>query len=110
MNFKNNIKNVYEKERYNAVIQQRRKIAEQYNLNPDVIESIYRILMNYFIEEEIKTDPTELLETPKIGLKLPQVLSVKEIDSIISRLQKLNSEIVSDFLPIWEAFKEFAHD
>ena len=37
-----------------------------------------------FMEEEIKIDPTELLETPKIGLKLPQVLSVKEIDSIIS--------------------------
>jgi len=54
MNFKNNIEDVYAKERYNAVIQQRRKIAEQYNLNPDVIESIYRILMNYFIEEEIK--------------------------------------------------------
>lgn len=37
-----------------------------------------------FMEEEIERDPTELLETPRIGLKLPQVLSVKEIDSIIA--------------------------
>ena len=36
-----------------------------------------------FLEEEIETDPTELLETPKIGLKLPQVLSLDEIDKII---------------------------
>jgi len=36
-----------------------------------------------FLEEEIESDPTELLETPKIGLKLPQVLSLDEIDKII---------------------------
>ena len=34
---------------------------------------------------------------------------LKEIDGIINRLQKMNSEVVSDFLPIWEVFKEFAH-
>lgn len=34
---------------------------------------------------------------------------LKEIDGIIIRLQKLNSEVVDDFLPIWEVFKEFAH-
>lgn len=37
----------------------------------------------------------------------PQKL--KEIDGIIIRLQKMDSEVVSDFLPIWEVFKEFAH-
>lgn len=34
---------------------------------------------------------------------------LNEIDGIITRLQKLNSEVVSDFLPIWTVFKEFAH-
>ena len=39
-----------------------------------------------FLEEEIESDPTELLETPKIGLKLPQVLSLDEIDKIIGAI------------------------
>ena len=39
-----------------------------------------------FLEEEIESDPTELLETPKIGLKLPQVLSIDEINKIISAI------------------------
>lgn len=34
---------------------------------------------------------------------------LKEIDGVITRLQKLNSAVVADFLPIWEVFKEFAH-
>jgi integrase/recombinase XerD len=38
------------------------------------------------LEEEIDADPTELLETPKIGLKLPEVLSINEIDDIISAI------------------------
>ena len=38
------------------------------------------------LEEEIKTNPLELLETPKIGLHLPQVLSVDEIDRIIAAI------------------------
>lgn len=39
-----------------------------------------------FLEDEITKDPTDLLETPKIGLKLPQVLSVNEINSIIAAI------------------------
>ena len=31
----------------------------------------------------IQSDPTELLETPKIGLKLPEILSIDEINQII---------------------------
>lgn len=34
---------------------------------------------------------------------------LKEIDAIVTRLQKLNSEIITDFLPIWTVFKEFAN-
>lgn len=34
------------------------------------------------LEEKIDTDPTELLEFPKIGRKLPDVLTVDEIDRI----------------------------
>jgi len=47
------------------------------------IRSFYEFLL---LEKEIETDPTELLETPKIGLHLPQVLSVEEIDRIIAAI------------------------
>ena len=52
--YKSNVDEVYAKDRYNAVINQRREIALKYNLNPDVIESLYRILMDYFINEQLE--------------------------------------------------------
>jgi integrase/recombinase XerD len=45
------------------------------------IRSFFRFLL---IEGEITENPASLIETPKIGLKLPEVLSVKEIDDIIN--------------------------
>lgn len=47
------------------------------------IKSFYRFL---FIDEYITTDPTELLESPKIGIKLPEVLSVTEINDILDTI------------------------
>lgn len=47
------------------------------------IRSFYKYLL---ISEKIATDPTELLEAPKIGRKLPEVLSIEEIDRIISAI------------------------
>lgn len=44
------------------------------------IKSFFRFLL---IEEEIEENPASLIESPKIGLKLPEVLSVNEIDSMI---------------------------
>ncbi len=44
------------------------------------IKSFYKYLM---VEEKITTDPTSLLESPKIGRKLPDVLSIEEIDYLI---------------------------
>lgn len=44
-----------------------------------------RSFFNFLIlDGYIENDPTELLETPKIGLKLPVVLSIQEIESIQS--------------------------
>ena len=43
------------------------------------IKSFYKFLV---YNETIEDDPTELLEMPKIGSYLPQVLSVDEIDSM----------------------------
>lgn len=44
------------------------------------IRSFYRFLV---LEECITADPTLLLESPKIGMKLPEVLSLEEIDMLI---------------------------
>lgn len=47
------------------------------------IKSFYRFLL---IDGYMTADPTELLESPKIGLKLPEVLSVDEINSILDSI------------------------
>ncbi len=43
------------------------------------IRGFYKYLM---IEEVIDSDPTELIEGPKVGRKLPEVLTIEEIDAI----------------------------
>lgn len=53
------------------------------------IKAFYRFLL---IEDKIIKDPTELLETPRIGRKLPEVLSVEEIDKLISGIDLSKSE------------------
>jgi len=53
------------------------------------IKSFYKFLM---FEEYIETDPTELLDAPKIGLKLPDVLTVEEIDAVLKSFDLSTSE------------------
>ncbi|MDR0893333.1 MAG: site-specific tyrosine recombinase XerD [Mediterranea sp.] len=45
------------------------------------VKSFYRFLL---MADYIEADPGELLEGPKIGFKLPEVLTVEEIDRIIA--------------------------
>jgi integrase/recombinase XerD len=47
------------------------------------IRAFFRFLL---IEGEIEENPASLIESPKIGLKLPEVLSVIEIDRIIDKI------------------------
>ena len=47
------------------------------------IKSFYRFLL---LDEYITADPTELLESPKIGLKLPEVLTINEINDILATI------------------------
>lgn len=47
------------------------------------IRAFFRYLL---IEGEIEENPASLLESPRLGLKLPEVLSVSEIDRIISEI------------------------
>ncbi|SFE76341.1 site-specific tyrosine recombinase XerD [Thermophagus xiamenensis] len=53
------------------------------------IKSFYKYLL---IEEKVDRDPTALLETPKVGRKLPEILSVEEIDTIINAVDTKKPE------------------
>lgn len=53
------------------------------------IKSFYKYLL---IEEKITSDPTALLESPKIGRKLPDILSMEEIDTLINAIDLKKAE------------------
>lgn len=53
------------------------------------IKSFFRFLR---LENIIPVNPALLLESPRIGLKLPEVLSVEEIDRMISCIDLLSNE------------------
>lgn len=42
------------RERYNEVLENRRKLAVDNGLNPDLVEKIYRNLIDHFINKEIE--------------------------------------------------------
>lgn len=47
------------------------------------IKSFYRFLL---LEDFLKEDPTELLESPKIGVKLPEILTESEVNDILDSI------------------------
>ena len=47
------------------------------------LKAFYRYLL---LEDRIDKDPTALLEGPRLGRKLPEVLSIEEIDKILSAI------------------------
>jgi integrase/recombinase XerD len=47
------------------------------------IKGFYKFLL---MEDYIENDPTSLLEAPRIGRKLPEVLSIFEIDKLVSSI------------------------
>ena len=53
------------------------------------IKSFFRFLK---LENHIDTNPTLLLESPRVGRKLPEVLSIEEIDEMISCIDLSTNE------------------
>lgn len=53
------------------------------------LKSFYKFLV---YENELDADPTALLETPKLGRKLPDTLEVHEIDSILAAIDHSKPE------------------
>ena len=53
------------------------------------IKAFYKYLI---MEDYLKINPTELIESPKIGLKLPDTLSLIEIDKLIATVDLSNKQ------------------
>lgn len=53
------------------------------------IKSFYRYLL---LDGYITLDPTELLEAPKIGMKIPEILTVTEINDILDTIDLSKAE------------------
>ena len=57
------------------------------------MRSFFRFLS---LEDYVNPDPTALLESPKIGLHLPEVLTVEEINDMIAAIDPLKAEAQRD--------------
>ena len=47
------------------------------------VKQFFRFLL---LEGELKKDPSELLEMPKIGKKLPEVMTIEEVDTLLATI------------------------
>lgn len=57
-----------------------------------IISGVHSFFHFLFINDIIESDPSQLLETPRIGMHLPEVLTVKEIDRIIKAVDLSKTE------------------
>ncbi len=57
-----------------------------------IISGVKQFFHFLLLEGEINDDPSELIEMPKIGRKLPEVLSIEEIDSLIDAIDLSTKE------------------
>ncbi len=53
------------------------------------IKSFYKYLM---VEDLIEKDPTSLIDSPRIGRKLPEVLSIDEVDALLAQIDLSKAE------------------
>ena len=73
-------------------------IAELYDLGLSertqarIISGIKQFFTFLILENEITNDPSELLEMPSIGRKLPEILSIEEIDQLIAAIDLSKEE------------------
>jgi integrase/recombinase XerD len=56
-----------------------------------IISGLKAFFQYLFIEKEIHVDPLEFIETPRIGRKLPDVLSIEEMDQLLAAIDLSSS-------------------
>lgn len=57
-----------------------------------IISGIKQFFGFLILENLLKIDPSELLEQPKLGRKLPEVLTIEEIDSLLAAIDLSKNE------------------
>ena len=57
-----------------------------------IISGIKQFFVFLLVEDEIHDDPSELLELPKVGRKLPEVVTIEEIDALIQAIDRTKAE------------------
>jgi integrase/recombinase XerD len=57
-----------------------------------IISGIKQFFVFLLVEDVLQDDPSELLEMPTIGRKLPEVLSIEEIDALIAAIDMSKAE------------------
>ncbi len=57
-----------------------------------IISGIKQFFLFLILEDVVKDDPSELLEMPRLGMKLPEVLEIEEIDSLIAAIDLSKNE------------------
>lgn len=57
-----------------------------------IISGVKQFFHFLILEEELSADPSELLELPRIGLKLPEVLEIEEIDALLGAIDLSKNE------------------
>ncbi len=57
-----------------------------------IISGIKQFYGFLILENLVKVDPSELLEQPKLGRKLPEVLTIEEIDSLLAAIDLSKNE------------------
>jgi integrase/recombinase XerD len=57
-----------------------------------IISGIKQFYGFLILENFVKVDPSELLEQPKLGRKLPEVLSIEEIDALLAAIDLSKNE------------------
>jgi integrase/recombinase XerD len=73
-------------------------VAELYDLGLSarsqarIISGVKQFFGFLLVEDILQDDPSELLELPKIGRKLPEVLTIEEIDTLISAIDLSKAE------------------
>jgi integrase/recombinase XerD len=72
-------------------LEQMQSSGQQASSQARFISSLRSFFGYLYSEELIDSDPTELLESPKLGRKLPDTLSVDEIEAIIDQIDLSSS-------------------
>ncbi len=57
-----------------------------------ILSGIRQFFTFLILEDELTEDPSELLEMPKIGMKLPEVLDVEEIEALLNVIDLSKNE------------------